>query len=169
MQHHSLFGSPALLFFLRQNIRSEDFENRPETLKQFALLDDFDILGAIKVWQHHEDNVLSNLCSRIIDRNLFKIEVSTTPFSTEEIERVSKVVREKLSLKEDEVKYFVYSDRLSNNAYNKGRENINLLMKSGEVIDVSEASDNLNISALADPVEKYFLCYPIFKSHHPKE
>jgi hypothetical protein len=33
-------------------------------------------------------------------------------------------------------------------------------MKSGEIVDLAQASDNLNISALAQPVEKYFLCYP---------
>jgi hypothetical protein len=34
-------------------------------------------------------------------------------------------------------------------------------MKNGTIMDVSKASDNLNISALAKPVEKYCLCYPI--------
>jgi hypothetical protein len=33
-------------------------------------------------------------------------------------------------------------------------------MKNGEIIDLTKASDNLNISALAQPVEKYFLCFP---------
>jgi hypothetical protein len=53
---------------------------------------------------------------------------------------------------------------LSNKAYNQKKQNINMLMKNGEIIDLSEASDNLNISALASPVEKYFLCYPVWKS-----
>jgi hypothetical protein len=35
-------------------------------------------------------------------------------------------------------------------------------MKNGEIVDLSDASDNLNISALASPVEKFFLCYPVF-------
>jgi hypothetical protein len=34
-------------------------------------------------------------------------------------------------------------------------------MKNGEIMDLTEASDNLNISALAQPVEKYFLCFPV--------
>jgi hypothetical protein len=57
--------------------------------------------------------------------------------------------------------YFVYSDILTNKAYNQDKENINILMKTGEIIDLTKASDNLNISALAQPVEKYFLCYPV--------
>jgi hypothetical protein len=63
-------------------------------------------------------------------------------------------------LTDEEVNFFVYSDILVNNAYNQKEQNINLLMKNGEVIDASLASDNLNISTLANPVTKYFLCYP---------
>ena len=74
-----------------------------------------------------------------------------------------------MDLTEGEVEHFVYSERLTNKAYNITRENINLLMKNGTVVDVSNASDNLNISALTDPVEKYFLCYPVFKSSRPKQ
>ncbi|MFT5779037.1 MAG: HD superfamily phosphohydrolase, partial [Crocinitomicaceae bacterium] len=40
-----IFGSPPLLYFLQRTISSDDFKNKPETLDQFALLDDFDILG----------------------------------------------------------------------------------------------------------------------------
>jgi hypothetical protein len=61
----------------------------------------------------------------------------------------------------EDVGYFVYQDVLINKAYNQDKQNINLLMKNGEIIDLGEASDNLNISALAQPVEKYFLCYPM--------
>jgi hypothetical protein len=50
---------------------------------------------------------------------------------------------------------------LINKAYNQDKQNINLLMKNGQIVDLGEASDNLNISALAQPVEKYFLCYPL--------
>lgn len=156
----NLFGSPALLFFMKNNITLDDFKTNPEVIEYFSELDDFDILGAIKVWQKSEDKVLSELSKRIIGRKLFKIEVSKTPFSAERITEVKKAVQQKLKLTEDEVEHFVHSDILTNNAYNESKENINLLLKSGEIIDVSLASDNLNISALSKPVEKYFLSYP---------
>ena len=56
----------------------------------------------------------------------------------------------------------VYSEVLSNNAYNTSKQNIMLLKKDGEIVDLPSASDNLNISALAQPVEKYFLCFPSY-------
>lgn len=156
----NLFGSPALLYFMKNNITLNDFKTNPEVIEYFAELDDFDILGAIKVWQKSDDKVLSELSKRIIGRKLFKIEVSKTPFSKERITEIKKAVQQKLGLTEDEVEHFVHSDILTNNAYNETKENINLLLKSGEIIDVSLASDNLNISALSKPVEKYFLSYP---------
>lgn len=159
---YELFASPALHFFLKQNITAIDFKERDEVLENFSQLDDFDILGAVKVWQHHEDIVLSQLAKRLIDRNLFKIEVSKKPFTSDKINEVKEHVKLNLGLNNEQVEHFVYSDVLTNSAYNEKRENINLLMKDGTIMDVAEASDNLNISALSNPVEKYFLTYPVF-------
>ncbi len=155
-----LFGSPALLFFMQNNITLSDFKSNPKVLDNFAKLDDFDILGAVKVWQESDDKVLAELSKRIIGRKLFKIEVSKEPFSNERIAEIKQKVKTQLGLNDAEVEHFVHSDILTNNAYNESKENINLLMKSGKIVDVSLASDNLNISALSHPVEKYFLSYP---------
>lgn len=169
LEGKELFASPALNFFLKQNITIDEFKSNPEVLNQFAQLDDFDILGAIKVWQQCDDRVLAELSRRIVERELFKIEVSPIPFTQERIAQIRAKVQAKLNLTEEELDHFVYSDILSNNAYNDSKENINLLMKNGKVMDVSKASDNLNISALSSPVEKYFLSYPVFKSSKPKQ
>jgi hypothetical protein len=156
-----LFGSPSLKFFLQNDIQTKDFETRPEVLDHFANLDDYDILGALKVWKDHSDKVLSMLASRLVNRELFKIEISSEPFSPDRIALEKEMAKQHFNLNNDEVAFFVYSDILSNNAYNQNKQNINMLMKNGEIIDLSKASDNLNISALASPVEKFFLCYPV--------
>jgi len=101
------------------------------------------------------------LSKRLVNRQLFKIEVSKEPFSPDRIQLEKELSRDQFKLTGDEVGFFVYSDILSNNAYNQNKQNINMLMKNGEIIDLTKASDNLNISALASPVEKYFLCYPV--------
>lgn len=156
-----LFASPTLLFFLKNDVTQHDFKSDASVLDKFANLDDYDILGAIKVWQNHSDKVLSTLAKRLVNRDLFKIEISKKPFTTERIKHEKDIVSKQFELGQDEVDFFVYSDVLSNNAYNEKKQNINMLMKNGEIIDLSKASDNLNISALANPVEKYFLCYPV--------
>ncbi len=156
-----LFASPTLLFFLKNDVTQHDFKSDPSVLDKFANLDDYDILGAIKVWQNHSDKVLSTLAKRLVNRDLFKIEISKKPFTAERIQQEKEFVSKQFDLSQDEVDFFVYSDILRNNAYNEKKQNINMLMKNGEIIDLSKASDNLNISALANPVEKYFLCYPV--------
>ncbi len=158
---NELFASPTLMYFLKNDVRTENFKNDPSVLDKFAALDDYDILGAIKVWQDHPDRVLSMLSTRLVNRDLFKIEISKDPFSPDRIRLEKEMVRNQFDLNDEEIEFFVYTDVLSNNAYNQHKQNINMLMKNGEIIDLSKASDNLNISALANPVEKYFLCYPI--------
>ena len=156
-----IFASSALKFFLENDIKQEDFEKNPKVLDFFAQLDDYDILGAIKEWQNNSDEVLSILSKALVNRKLFKIEISKEPFSKARIENEKKTVQSLYNLTPEALDYFVYSDILTNKAYNQDKENINILMKTGEIIDLTKASDNLNISALAQPVEKYFLCYPV--------
>ena len=156
-----LFASPALHFFLNNDVTKENFETDEKFLNLFADLDDYDILGALKVWQSHPDKTLSELSKRLVNRKLFKIEISKEPFSPDRIQLEKELARKQFDLEDSEVDFFVYSDILSNNAYNHNKQNINMLMKNGEIIDLTKASDNLNISALALPVEKYFLCYPV--------
>ena len=156
-----LFASPALHFFLNNDVTKENFETDEKFLNLFADLDDYDILGALKVWQSHPDKTLSELSKRLVNRKLFKIEISKEPYSPDRIQLEKELARKQFDLEDSEVDFFVYSDILSNNAYNHNKQNINMLMKNGEIIDLTKASDNLNISALALPVEKYFLCYPV--------
>lgn len=155
-----LFASPALAYFLKNNITREDFETNTVVLDTFAQLDDYDIMGAIKVWQNCEDKILADLSRRIINRKLYKVKISKTPFSEEDIDAKRKQIMEKFDITEEQTSYYLHSSYLVNNAYNQEKQNINLLMKNGQTIELSDASDNLNISALSTPVEKFFICYP---------
>ena len=155
-----VFSSPALSFFLEKDVLKADFEQNEEVLEKFAALDDYDILQSLKVWSTHADPTLRFLSTSIVDRNLFKIEISKNPFTKKDISEVKSRLSVDPRFKDQDLSYLVFSDKLTNKAYNQEFQNINVLLKSGEIIDLSKASDNLNISALARPVEKYFLCYP---------
>lgn len=159
----SLFASPAFMFFLKGNFELNDLKTDENILNQFALLDDMDIMGAVKVWQFCDDKVLSILSQQLIDRKLFKIEITKEPFSTERMNYEINQVKENYGMSQEEANYFVHTDVLTNNAYNEDNENINLLMKDRSIKEVSQASDNLNIHALSESVEKYFICYPSSK------
>lgn len=155
-----LFASPALAYFLKNNSTKNDFETNPHVLETFAQLDDYDIMGAIKVWQSCDDKVLADLSQRLINRKLFKIKIAKEVFSQTEVDAKKADVAKKMGISLDDTDYFVHSSRLVNNAYNQEKQVINILMKNGDVIDLTEASDNLTISALTKPVEKFFICYP---------
>ncbi|MCB9188874.1 MAG: HD domain-containing protein [Flavobacteriales bacterium] len=154
-----LFCSPALKFFLYEEINKSDFEKK-EVINAFASLDDFDILGAIKVWVHHPDKILSMLSDMIINRKLLKIKVAKVPFTEMDLLTEKKAFTDKTGMSIEESNYFVFSDYMENHAYNPTSDSINILYKDGQVLDITEASDNLNIQALTQTVRKYYLCYP---------
>ena len=154
-----LWGSPALKTFLYNSFTKADFD-RDDVMNAFAELDDYDVLAAIKVWANHEDKVLSRLCQMLINRKLLKIALQKEPIDSATVADKLKDTCEKLGWTEKEAKYLVFTDSISNNAYTPDNDKINILFKDGRIADISEASDNLNIKALASPVEKYFLCYP---------
>jgi len=58
----------------------------------------------------------------------------------------------------------IINEEVANNAYNSAYDSINVLFKNGEVKDIADASDNLNIQTLASPVRKYFMCHPLLSS-----
>jgi uncharacterized protein len=155
-----LFGSPALQFFLQNNVSKDDFVENPEVLDNFLKLDDYDILGAIKVWMNHEDRVLSIFSRGIIERRLLKIEFLTEPPSAERLSLEIDMAADTLKLSREDAKWFVISDQLTNKAYNSERDQIQILMSNGEIIPLTIASDNLNISTLSKPVTKYAICFP---------
>jgi hypothetical protein len=141
-------------------VSKQDFVENPEVLDNFLSLDDYDILGAIKVWVNHEDRVLSILSKGIIERKLLKIEFLTEPPSSERMSLELDMAADLLSLTKEDAQWFVISDQLTNKAYNSEREQIQILMSNGEIVPLTIASDNLNISTLSKPVTKYAVCFP---------
>lgn len=158
-QGEDLYCSPAFRLFLYNDVSRTAFIS-DGYLDEFAKLDDFDILSSIKVWTNHKDKVLNLMSNMMIDRNLLKVKVQKEAFDEQEIEDKRKEVAKHFGLSHEEASYFVFQDVIENNAYNPSMDKINILLKNGEVKDITEASDNLNIQALAKPVRKYFICYP---------
>ena len=154
----SLPASSGLTFFLNNSIGVTDF-NR-DILDRFAKLDDFDIIGAMKEWQLHDDFVLSRLSEMLLNRDLLKIKLKKKPISKSKIKLKKTALISRYKFSEEEASYFVFDGIISNQAYKMDIDTINLLTKSGKVVDVAKASDQLNIKALSKKVVKYYLCYP---------
>ena len=155
-----VFASPALSFFISENLNTKDFYKNDNVFEQFALLDDTDVMNAIKVWQTHDDKVLSYLSKCLINRKLFHIELQPQPFSKNKIESLKNKISNKFGTKKEELQYLLIEESTSNNAYSRKGDAINILLKDGKVKDIAEASDQLNISVLSEPVVKYYMCWP---------
>lgn len=153
-----LWCSDALSFFLKNNVRKDIFNKK--ILEQFTLLDDSDILGALKNWQYHDDLVLSTLSSSIINRKLFTIKEVELKNKELELLKVSNQWLEQEKADKDQLNYFVFAGELTNQAYDIKAEPIRILLKNNTIKDVLEASDQLHLKALSEPVKKHFICYP---------
>jgi len=123
-------------------------------------LDDYDIISAMKEWQLHDDYVLSNLCKMIINRELLKINVTNYRVDNLIVRKSISKLMIKENITKKEASYFVFKGKISNQAYQLDKENINILYKSGDIVDIVKASDQLNLKALSKPVTKYYICFP---------
>ena len=102
-----LFASPALRFFLYNDINPTEFYNNPDCLENFIQLDDNDIWTALKVWSTHTDKVLSTLSTGMINRNIFKVEISSEPISEDRKKELTLHISQQLGITLSEANYFV--------------------------------------------------------------
>ena len=153
-----VFTTPALSIFINESLDRAKFIADPEILNRFCELDDSDITCALKVWQHHDDVILSDLSTRIVHRNLFRIELRAEPFSEADVTQVVAQVAEEFGLSLAGASELVINDTIENSLY--GSDGITIQYKDGRTMDFAEASDQLNREILTRTVSKSFLCYP---------
>jgi len=154
------FIPKSLHYFFEQQPTRTDFIENHEALNAYTSMDDNDILFCIKMWQQEDDIVLSQLCKRLYNRNLLKIEVAEQPFENAYLESLRLLVEKKWKLSQEEAAYFVVSGKMENRAYNKKVESIQILGKDGVLVPMENISDHLNHRTLSESVSKYFICYP---------
>ena len=154
-----LFASPALHYFLYNEVNNQIFLKNQEALDQFTMLDDSDVICAIKVWSTHPDVVLSELCKAFTNRRLFKVEVGTEITSETKRQQYLRQYQQHFGVTINEAEYFMGDETVSTDTYSPEDDNINILYKDGTIKDIAEASDMLNISVLTKKVEKHYFCY----------
>ena len=147
-----------LQFFMTHKITLDNFDN--VTLTNFSYLDDYDIMGAIKSWQFHDDYVLQNLCRMILNRDLLKIQITEDKPDKADLLILKNKFMQIASISEKESAYFVFKGKLKNQAYSKSSAPIYILKKDNSIEDVVEASDQMYLKALSKEVTKYYVCFP---------
>ena len=158
-----VFASPALLYFLRNDVDADWFATHPETLANYGDLDDSDIWSAMKAWKHHDDKILSTLATDMLDRRIFKVEVHEEPISDERIEELKESIARNMDIPLKDAHYMMSVNTISKDMYNVDDDSIGILYKNDEIRDISEASELLNVQLLSKKIRKYYLCYQRFE------
>ena len=151
--------SDALRFFVYNNISSKQFRtNRKELLRQFALLDDVDIISALKKFTQNNDFILKKMSTGILNRQLFRVEIKNNAFNCDYIESIRHKVKKQLHLTNEQVlSDLIIIGTESNRAYSTKKDEIKMLMKDNSIKLLLDASDHIIDS---DILIKHYICYP---------
>jgi len=159
---HQVFASPALSYFIENDIDAQWFATHTEALQMYADLDDSDIWSALKVWKYDSDKILSMLARNMLDRRLFKVEVTEERPSDEYLQEIATHIKEKYGVEEQDIHYLMSLTEIGKDMYNPEDDSIGILYKDGTIKDIAESSEILNVQLLSKKIRKYYLCYQRF-------
>ncbi len=158
-QLSTLFASPALRFFLYNDIDRQTFFSQPECLQNYLTLDDNDIWSAMKVWCNHPDPILSLLSRDFINRNIFKVEMSDEPVSEERKQQKLQELAEHYHVSTDDANYLISNIEVGKDMYSLDDDQIEIRFNDGTTRDLTEASDMLSTSLATKKIRKHYFCY----------
>lgn len=155
MENAGMFSESILGSFLLNQYKGTVAQH----LDEFCRLDDTDIVAAIKSWCRHPDQILSLLCNGIMNRDLLKVKLQSTPIPEKEINKQKKNTMERLGISKKDVSYLVFTGEAVNRTYNPYNERINILFKDDNVKDISQVDNALIQHNLSGAVKKFYICY----------
>ena len=158
-ERRDVFASPALAYFLQNDVDAQWFATHEEALAMYAELDDSDIWSALKVWRHHDDKILATLATDLVDRRLFKVEITEEPPTEEHLNEIRQRIVKSMGISEQETRHLMSLTEIGKDMYNPDDDSIGILYKDGTVKDIAEASEILNVQLLSKKIRKYYLCY----------
>lgn len=144
----------AIDFFLH----SFDGNMNKDLLEKFCELDDIDFSFAIKSWSKHSDFVLSTLTKRLLNRQLYKIQLQSDSFNEAEIDAMKQKAIAQWNIDASLVDYFVQTGSANNTMYKTTDEKINILLKDGTVKDISMVDNPLIHQTISAPIKKFYIC-----------
>jgi hypothetical protein len=149
-----------LRLFLGNEFTIEEFMADKSLRVAYGQFDDNDIWGAIKLWKNHPDFILSYLSDCLLHRNLFRISLSTESIKKDSVQQLREKICVSYNVLRTDSKFLFSVGTVSNEAYMAEAKSINIVMKSGEIVDIAEASDLPNIKAISKIVKKNYVCWP---------
>ena len=159
-QEKELFASPALRYFLYNEVDASFFEqHHDEALHNYSMLDDSDIWSALKVWMTSEDKILALLSSNLINRHIFRVEIHEEPVTQERIDEVLEMMTNYFDISREDASYLMSVNTIQKDMYDVNDDRIAILYRDGSIRDISDASEILNVALLSKKIRKYYLCY----------
>ncbi len=129
-----------------------------ENISRFCSLDDYDIMHAIKHWSKHSDPILSLLCNRLLNRQLFHCRIQAAPFSPDYLQQKQQELLQQYATNEADLPFVCFTGEASNTLYQLKDERIQVLFKDGTVTDISRIENALIQENLSAPVKKFYIC-----------
>ena len=154
-----LFASPALHYFLYNDVDAAHFHTDSEALKHYVDLDDNDIWSAVKVWKDSDDKVLALLSNDLIERRPFRVEIHDEEVSDERIAELRKELAEHFGITPEDAWFLISLNTIQKDMYDIHDDHISILNKDNTLKDIAEASEILNVELLSKKIRKYYLCY----------
>ncbi len=149
---------PELEYFIHQNVSIEDFRKDPDALLDiFCKLDDVSVDYTIKRLQEHFDTPLRFLAGNIIARKLHKIRWSDDPLEESVINEIREKCKLKYSWTAETTDKLVWTGSETKADYKREDDEIQILMKSGEIRPFSTFLDTPVRIAFN---RKYYVCHP---------
>ena len=158
-QGQTLFASPALGYFLSNDVDAQWFQEHDEALTMYEELDDSDFWSAMKAWRHSPDKILSTLATDMLDRHIFIVEVHEEPIPQERIQQLQYDIAARMDIPVEDAHYLMDVVTLQKDMYSPTDDSIDILYKDGTIKPITQASELLNVELLSRKVSKYYLCY----------
>ncbi len=153
-----LFATPSLKYFLYNDIDAEWFKNDEQAQLNYQLLDDNDVWSTLKVWMDSDDKILAILAKDIINRNLFKVEISDIPFEQERIDEAKSRIANRFCISIEDANYLMSVATVQKDIYDCHDDQIYILYENNTIKDISQSSEMFDISSLSKKIRKYYLC-----------
>jgi hypothetical protein len=157
--HPLVFASPKLEYFIKNKPSARKSISR-KTIDMYTAVDDYDVYQNIKEWQFSDNEILSNLCTRFLNRDLFRTTFLDGPPSEELQQRVLEetitALHDKgLAISEAEAEYYFSFEKHLTEAYKYHNDSI-WILENEIATEFSKAADTKNIIALTEPLVRYF-------------
>lgn len=162
MKYTLHFASPKLEYFIKEKPSAKKQISK-KAIDLYTALDDYDVYQNIKEWQYSTDTILADLCTRFLNRDLFRTTFISHAPSNEYKETIhtktkSELKKLKLPVSNNEACYYYKFDVNKTEAYTYQNDSI-WILDDNEAIEFSKAADTKNIIALTKPLVRHYFVH----------